>query len=463
MPTLEKAKTKTTINPANGESLKEYTLLDEERALESMEEVHQAFLGWRTRPIEERAKVLKSIAEALASRSGEISQLMTEEMGKTLQESQQEVELCAQICLYTADKGPDFLKQEERDFEGGRALISYEALGIVFGIQPWNFPLYQALRYSIPNLLAGNSVVLKHASNVWGTGDLIEDIFVSAGLPAGVFRHLKISHQTAETLMKHRYVRGITFTGSSGAGADIAQIAASSLTKSVLELGSNDAYLVLEDADLETAVKACVLGRVNNCGQTCVAVKRIIVVDKIYDKFREAYLKALREVKVGDPLEETTDMGPMARKDLRESLQEQVNDSVSKGAKLSLGGKIPEGKGFFYPVTLLENVTPGMPAYDEEMFGPVASLIRADDEEDAIRIANDSRFGLGGGIFSKDVGRATKIALERFDTGMVNINGYHLAQPNLPFGGVKDSGYGREHGGFGIREFVNVKCVMLSD
>ena len=261
--------------------------------------------------------------------------------------------------------------------------------------------------------------------------------------------------------MQHKHIRGVTFTGSSSTGAKIAETAAKAIKKTVLELGSNDAYLILKDADLESTVEACLVGRFNNVGQTCVAVKRLIVVDAIYEPFKKAYLAALKDLKVGDPLAKDTDMGPMARENLRDTLHEQVQESVKKGAKLLCGGEIPDGEGFFYPATVLENVKPGMPAYDDELFGPVASLIKAKDTEDAIRIANDSRFGLGGGIFSQDEKRAVEIARDELDTGMVNVNGYHLAQPNLPFGGVKDSGYGREHGGFGIREFLNTKSIMI--
>lgn len=458
-----KTKTNTTINPSTGKEIKEHTLLSETEALKALEEMHDAFLDWRDEPIEQRASILKNLAKIIRKNEDKIAELMTTEMGKTLDEGKQEIELCAGICEFTAENGPGQLADEKRELDGGRAVVTYQPVGIILGIQPWNFPLYQALRYTIPNLLAGNAVILKHASNVWGSGDLIEDLIRQSGVPKNVFRHLKIDHDTAEKLMKHDLVRGVTFTGSSSGGAKIASISAEALKKTVLELGSNDAYLILSDADLESAVQNSVMGRVNNCGQTCVAAKRFVVVEDRYEEFRDAYVKAMKDVRFGDPLDGRPDIGPMARKDLREKLHEQVQDSISKGAKCLIGGEIPEGPGFFYPATVLENVKKGMPAYDEELFGPVASLIKAKDDEDAMRIANDSRFGLGGGIFSKDEERATELARTKFDTGMVNINGYHLAQPNLPFGGVKDSGYGREHGGFGIREFVNIKSIMIAE
>ena len=278
-----------------------------------------------------------------------------------------------------------------------------------------------------------------------------------------MFQSLIISGETASKLIQHEKVRGVTFTGSDTVGKKVAENAGSQSKKSVLELGSNDAFVVLEDADIETAVEACVQGRVINNGETCVSAKRIIVADKIYDEFRDAYLEAFKGLKVGDPQNEDTDVGPMARKDLIDKLHDQVQDSIKNGATCTLGGEMSEGKGYFYPVTILENVKPGMPAYDDELFGPVASFIRAKDDEDAMRLANDSRYGLGGGIFSKNTDRAIDLARDEFDTGMVNINGYALAQPNLPFGGVKESGYGREHGGFGIKEFVNIKTILVAD
>ena len=465
MDTIKKSEIQTekTINPATGKPITAHTLLSQKQAVEALQSMQKAFLQWREKPVGERADIIAKLGQEIKNRKDEIAELMSTEMGKTLDESRQEIDSCVGICEYTAEHGPSHLEDEKRELEGGRAIVTYQPIGIVLGIQPWNFPLYQAVRYSVPNLVAGNAIILKHASNVWGSGDLLEEMMLSAGLPKNVFRHLKINHDTAEELMKHDLVRGVTFTGSPGAGAKIASVAAESLKKTVLELGSNDAYLVLSDADIESAVKASVMGRVNNCGQTCVAAKRFIIVKDQYEAFRDAYVKGMKDVRYGDPLDGQPDMGPMAREDLRETLHEQVQESIKKGAKCLTGGEIPEGPGFFYPPTVLEDVEKGMPAYDDELFGPVAALIKADSDEHAMEIANDSRFGLGGGIFSKDTERAIELARTKFDTGMVNINGYHLAQPNLPFGGVKNSGYGREHGGFGIREFVNIKSVMIAE
>ena len=334
---------------------------------------------------------------------------------------------------------------------------------MIIGIQPWNFPAYQVVRYSIANLMAGNGVLLKHASNVTGSGLLLERIYKAAGLPENLFTVLTISHEQSNAVIDHEAVRGVTLTGSAAAGEIIAERAGRALKKTVLELGSNDAYIVLEDADLDLAVKTCVEGRIYNNGETCVAAKRFIIVDAVYDAFVAAFTDAMQNIEHGDPRQNNVGLGPMARKDLRDDLHKQVQDSVAKGARILCGGSIPEDTdGFFYPATVLDQVEPGQPAYDDELFGPVAAVIRAKDAEDAMRIANDSKFGLGGGILTADVERAKTLAADHFDTGMIFINGFGLATPNMPFGGVKRSGYGREHGGFGIKEFVNVKAIHVA-
>lgn len=450
-----------TINPTTGMSLDHYEHMTDEEVKEAISKCHRAFEKWREVSPEDRAEAIKAIGKELVNTKDELAQLMTDEMGKTLKQSKQEVDLCAAICQYTAEIGPKALKTEDRDMVSGRkGRVSYAPIGLIYGIQPWNYPSYQVVRYSIASLMAGNAVLLKHASNVTGSGKLLERIYQKAGIPDGLFTALVISHDQSDEVIKNKLVRGVTLTGSPGAGRDIGQKATAELKKTVLELGSNDAYLVFEDADIDKAVKACVRGRIYNNGETCIAAKRFIVVEKVYDEFREKFVKAMGEVKTGDPNDESTQLGPMAREDLRDDLHEQVTKSVENGAKIACGGEIPDGEGFFYPATVLENVQPGQPAYDDELFGPVASLIKAKDNEDAMRIANDSRFGLGGGIFSRDEDAAIEMAEKHFDTGMVFINSFGLADPAMPFGGVKDSGYGREHGGFGLKEFVNVKSVL---
>lgn len=452
----------TTVNPATGEDIKEYNYMSNDEVNKIVDASHQAFLEWRKTSHEERAKVLNSIGETLMKYKEELSRLMTEERGKLYSQSLQEIDLCKAICNYTAEKGVAALADDERDIEGlKKGIVTYQPIGVIYGMQPWNFPAYQVFRYTIANLMAGNSVLLKHAANVTGSGLLIEKIFHESDLPNDLFRTILIDHDQSEKLIGNDKVRGVTLTGSDGAGSIVGQQAAKAIKKAVLELGSNDAFIVLEDADLELAVQTCTLARLINNGETCVAAKRFIVVDSLYDEFRKRIVEEFASKKAGDPMDDSSDLGPLARKDLQEKLHEQVEESVSKGATISVGGKLPEGKGSFYPATILENVEKGQPAYDDELFGPVASLIRAKDQDDAMRIANDSRYGLGGAIFSKDEDKAIRLANEQFDTGMVYINGYGLANPALPFGGVKNSGHGREHGGFGIKEFVNIKGVHV--
>lgn len=452
----------TTINPATGEAIKEYNYMSNDEVNKIVESSHQAFTEWRKTSHEARAKVINSIGETLLKHKEELSKLMTEERGKLYSQSLQEIDLCKAICDYTAEKGVAALADDERDIEGlKKGIVTYQPIGVIYGMQPWNFPAYQVFRYTIANLMAGNSILLKHASNVTGSGLLIEKIFHESELPNDLFRTILIDHDQSEALIGHDKVRGVTLTGSDGAGSIVGQQAAKAIKKVVLELGSNDAFIVLEDADVELAVETCTQARLINNGETCVAAKRFIVVDSLYDDFRERIVKKFADAKSGDPMDDASDLGPLARKDLQEKLHEQVEDSVAKGATIAVGGQLPEGKGSFYPATILENVEKGQPAYDDELFGPVASLIRAKDQDDALRIANDSRYGLGGAIFSKDEDKAIRLAREEFDTGMVYINGYGLANPALPFGGVKNSGHGREHGGFGIKEFVNIKGLHV--
>ncbi|MEM7689328.1 MAG: NAD-dependent succinate-semialdehyde dehydrogenase [Pseudomonadota bacterium] len=452
-----------TINPATGEVIETYTHMTDEEASKTVENCHIAFTEWRQKSLGERADLLKRVGEGLRDNKDALAKLMTQEMGKLLKHSEQEIDLCAAICDWTAQNAPKHLGSEERDMsDGGRGIIVHSPIGVIYGIQPWNYPAYQVIRYSIANLAAGNGVLLKHAESVTGSGGMLEKIYREAGLPEGLFSQLIISHEQSNAIIENDLVRGVTLTGSPGAGAEVGSRAAKVLKKSVLELGSNDAYLVLEDADIAKAVKICVQGRIYNNGETCIAAKRFIVVDAVYDKFCEAFVEAMKDVTFGDPMSDDYDMGPMARKDLRDELHKQVEESVEKGATLLCGGEVPKGDGFYYPATVLANVSPGQPAYDDELFGPVASLIRAVDTDDAMRLANDSRFGLGGGIITQDTQKAVQLASQQFDTGMVFVNGFGLAKPEMPFGGVKNSGYGREHGGFGMREFTNTKAVIVA-
>ena len=451
-----------TINPFTEQKLKEYTLMTHQEAVNAVEQSDQCFDQWKLVSVGNRAKLANELAKVIEDNRDELVTLMVDEMGKVQSQGEQEVELCAEICRYTASIAEKALAEEHRDYAEGKAIISYQPIGVILGIQPWNFPLYQVIRYSITNLVAGNTTVMKHASNVFGMAQKIQSLYEKAGFPKYAYQSLLVDGKTASKLISEKAIQGVTFTGSDKIGKQVAQEAAKYSKKTVLELGSNDAFMVLDDADIDLAIKACVLGRVINNGETCVSAKRFIVTEKNYDQFKAGFKKAMMQLKLGDPRDKDTDLGPMARKDLRDKLHEQVTESIKAGATVVCGCEVPDKKGFFYPASILENVTPNMPAYDDELFGPVAALIKAKDDQDAMRIANDSRYGLGGGIFSKNEEYAVELALKHFDTGMVNINGYSLSQVNLPFGGVKSSGYGREHGGFGIKEFVNIKSVMIA-
>ncbi|WP_439148499.1 NAD-dependent succinate-semialdehyde dehydrogenase [Sulfitobacter sp.] len=453
----------TTVNPATDKPIAEYPLMDQETAFEKIEQAHAAFLVWKDKTHEDRAPYLRAIAKELRENVDNFAQLMTQETGKLLRDGKTEVELCAQIFEYTADHGPEMLADEERTHSGGkkRGVVAYCPIGVIYSIQPWNFPVYQPVRVLAANLMAGNSVVLKHAEICTGSGLLLKDVCTKAGLPDGLFEVIIVSHDTSDEVIAHDLVRGVTMTGSDGAGRQIGQTAAKHLKKTVLELGSNDAYLVLEDADVELAVKTCVQGRLYNNGQTCVSAKRFVVTDAVYDAFVDAFVAQMKSVKMGDPSSDDTQIGPLSSKEQFATIKEQVEKSQANGATLLCGGDPDDRTGQYYPATVLADCQPGSPAYDDEIFGPVAAIIKAKDDADAMRIANDSRYGLGGGIFTKDADKALKLARDHFDTGMIRINSFGTADPNMPFGGVKDSGFGREHGGFGMKEFVNAKAIYL--
>ena len=452
-----------TRNPATGEPIQSYDVMGEQEVFSKIERANAAFLDWRKKSHEERAPYLRKIAEVLRANADRYAQLMTREVGKLLRDGKTEVEICARICEFTADNGPEELADQERTHSGGkkRGIVTFSPIGVIYSIQPWNFPVYQPVRVLAANLMAGNAVILKHASICTGSGLMLRDLCLNAGLPEGLFDVIVTDHDVSDKVIEHKLVRAVTMTGSDAAGSHIGQLAAKNLKKTVLELGSNDAYLVLEDADIDLAVKTCVMGRLYNNGETCVSAKRFVVTDAVYDDFVSAFVEQMKGVKMGDPMDEDTQLGPLSSRDQFETIAEQVSKSVEAGAKVLCGGDPADDAGCYYPATVLAECKPGMPAYDDELFGPVASIIRAKDDEDAMRIANDSRYGLGGGIFTKDEDKAIRLARDHFDTGMVRINSFGAADPNMPFGGVKDSGYGREHGGFGMKEFVNAKAIFL--
>jgi succinate-semialdehyde dehydrogenase / glutarate-semialdehyde dehydrogenase len=453
----------TTINPATEEAIQTYDIMTEQEATDRIEACHLAFLEWRSLTHQERSPYLIKIAKKLREHADEVATLMTQETGKLLKDGRTEVEICAAIIEYTAETGPEALADEERTYgpNAKRGIVSYQPIGVIYSIQPWNFPLYQPIRVLAANLIAGNGCVLKHASICTGSGLRLRELCIEAGLPKDLFQVVIIDHDTSDKLIAHPKVRGVTLTGSDGAGRHVGAVAAKALKKTVLELGSNDAYLVLEDADIATAVKFSVMGRLYNNGETCISAKRFIVTDTVYDAFVDAFVAQMKDIIMGDPTDEDSQLGPLSSQEQFDTVKGHVDDCVAKGAKVLCGGEAPDRTGAYYPATVLIDLASGMPAYDDEIFGPVASIIRAKDDEDAMRLANESRYGLGGGIFSKDEDRALKLARDHFDTGMIRINSFGAADPNMPFGGVKDSGYRREHGGFGMKEFVNVKAIFL--
>ncbi|MEX3314693.1 NAD-dependent succinate-semialdehyde dehydrogenase [Sulfitobacter sp. PS-8MA] len=452
-----------TVNPATEEVINTYEVMSEAEAIGALEATHRAFEDWRKLSHSDRAPYLKKIAEKLRAHKEELAELMTREVGKLYQDSLDEVDLCAAIFDYSAEAGPEKLQDETRELMNGkkRGVVTYQPIGVIYSIQPWNFPFYQPVRVLAANLMTGNGCVLKHAQICTGSALRLKEICEEAGLPKDLFNVVIIDHDTSDKIIAHDLVRGVTMTGSDKAGSHIGALAAKHLKKSVLELGSNDAFIVLDDADIETAAKFSAAGRIYNNGQTCISAKRFIVTEKNHDAFLEAFVEQMKAIEMGDPMDENTKLGPLSSQEQFEAVRDQVKESVEKGAEVLCGGEVPERTGAFYPSTVLANVTPGMPAYDDEIFGPVAAVIRAKDDADAMRIANDSRYGLGGGIFCTDEDHALQLAREEFDTGMIRINGFGLADPNMPFGGVKNSGYGREHGGFGMTEFVNAKAVFL--
>lgn len=452
-----------TIDPTSGEVIESHDVMTRDEAEAALQAAEEGFQQWRRVPVAARAEIVARIADVLGDREQELAELTSLEMGKRPGAAAGELQLVRMIAQYEAEQGPRLLADRDEPLHGGRAVVTHQPIGLVLGIAPWNFPYYQAARFSLANLVAGNVPLLKHAPNVWGSAKALIAAFHEAGVPSDAFVGLYTDDATTESLIGHPLVRAVNFTGSAEVGAAVASAAGRHRKKTVLELGSNDAYLVLSDADLGIAVPNCVAGRTMNAGQTCIAAKRIIVTANHYDEFRDAFVERMAALRIGHPRADDVDLGPLARGDLRDALHQQVVASVEAGATLTLGGVVPDGPGWFYPPTVLEDVAPGQPAYHEELFGPVAALIRVADDDEALRVANDSRYGLSGGIFSADVDRALRLAREEFTTGSVNINGFRGIDAHLPFGGVKDSGYGREHGGLGVLEFVNTKTVRIAE
>lgn len=450
------------VNPATGERLRTYEQISSEAVRSILAKSQAAFEQWRRTDFPERTAKMKKASGILRAKRGEYARLMAEEMGKPLPQAEAEIDKCALGCDFYAEHAQDFLRPEWISTDASKSYVSFQPLGVILAVMPWNFPFWQVFRFAVPSLMAGNAAVLKHASNVPGCALAIEQVVVEAGFPENLFRSLMIGSADVAQVIENPIVKAVTLTGSTAAGKAVAAKAGSALKKTVLELGGSDPYVILEDANLGSAVEICVDSRLINSGQSCVAAKRFIVVESLRKPFEELFVAKMKTKKIGNPMEPGVDVGPLARHDLRDELHSQVTRSVERGGSLLLGGQIPEDKGAFYPPTVLSNVRKGMPAYDEELFGPVAAIIPVKNEDEAIRVANDTVFGLGAAVFTADEERGERIAAQWLEAGCCFVNTFVKSDPRLPFGGVKGSGYGRELSSFGIREFVNIKTVYVA-
>ena len=452
----------TTINPATDQPIRDYELMEPTEVRKVVAATNRAYLKWRRTTFAERATLMRSAGRVLRERAPEFARLMTAEMGKPVKSARAEAEKCAMVCDYYADHAETMLAREQISTEATNSFATFQPLGVILAVMPWNFPFWQVFRFAAPALMAGNVGVLKHASNVPGCALAIEDVFQQAGFPVDVFRTLLIDNKAAKAVIKNKHVCAVTLTGSTAAGQSVASTAGKALKKCVLELGGSDPYLILADADLEQAAAACASSRLINSGQSCIAAKRFIVVESVREEFERLFVARMGMAKMGDPLDETNTLGPQARSDLRDELHEQVQRSIAKGARCILGGQIPSGAGAYYPATVLTDVKKGMAAYNEEFFGPVASIIPVKNEREAIRVANDSIFGLGAAVFTQDIARGERIAATELEAGCCVVNDFVKSDPRLPFGGIKTSGYGRELSHYGIKEFVNIKSVSVA-
>jgi succinate-semialdehyde dehydrogenase / glutarate-semialdehyde dehydrogenase len=449
-----------TVNPATGEVLQSFSALTENEIEARLQNAHRAAMSWRKAPIEERTAVVRRAGELLEERKHEYGRLMTLEMGKTLKSAVEEAAKCATGCRYYADNAARFLADEPVQDEASRGYVAFQPIGVVLAVMPWNFPFWQVIRFAAPAIAAGNVGLLKHASNVPQCALALEQLFVEAGAPGGVFQTLLIGSDPVAKIIADDRVAAATLTGSEGAGRSVAAAAGKAIKKTVLELGGSDAFVVMPSADLDAAVKTAVNARVINNGQSCIAAKRFIVAESIADAFTEKFVARVKALNVGDPMAADTDIGPLATKQILDDLHDQVQRSVSKGATLLTGGKRRGDRGFFYEPTVLADVTVDSPAFREETFGPLAAIIRARDIDHAIELANDSRFGLGSAAWTREAAEIERFARD-LEAGAVFINGMVASDPRYPFGGVKKSGYGRELSEFGIREFLNIKTVRI--
>lgn len=450
------------VNPATGELLAVYPFHSDEAVHKQLDASADRFETWAGSSFTERSDLLMNLATLLDGRKRELARLMTIEMGKPIRQARGEIEKCAWVCRYYAEHGRTFLEERRVTTEPGEeAYVHYQPLGVILAVMPWNFPFWQVIRFAAPTLMAGNVAILKHASNVTGCAYAMESLFLEAGFPEDAFRTIVLPGDKIEKLIMDTRIAGVSLTGSVGAGKSVGAAAGRALKPSVLELGGSDPYIILEDADIATAARVCVDSRLINSGQSCIAAKRFIVVRDVRAAFEQEFKRQLSSRKLGDPMDEATEVGPLARADLRDDLQRLVSRSQEKGARCVLGGSIPGGPGYYYPATLLTDVNPNMPAYHEETFGPVAALIEVADENEAVRVANASRFGLGAAVFTNDRDRALRLCRYEIDAGAVFANAAVKSDPRLPFGGIKESGYGRELGREGMLSFVNTKSVLF--
>lgn len=452
------------INPATGAINGEYAGMGGDEVSTILGLAEHAFQEWRKRSVSERAVPMRAAGRLLRERARQYAPLMAEEMGKPVTEGVAECEKCALTCDYYADNAERFLAPEvvAAGADRTRSFVAFQPLGVILAVMPWNFPFWQVVRFAAPTLMAGNGAVLKHSANVPACAIALESLLQEAGFPENLFRTLMIGSDAVAAVIESPQVRAVTLTGSGPAGRAVASKAGEMLKKTVLELGGSDAYLVLEDADLELAASVSAKGRLINSGQSCIAAKRFVVVDSVRAEFERLLVEKMQAARVGDPMDERTEIGPLARHDLRDQLHKQVQDSIANGARCLCGGHIPNGPGAYYPPTVLTDVQLGMPAYEEELFGPVAAVIPVESEAGAIETANDSVFGLGGGVFTRDLERGERLAVDEVEAGSVFVNEAVRSDPKLPFGGIKESGYGRELSHFGIREFVNIKSIVVA-
>jgi succinate-semialdehyde dehydrogenase/glutarate-semialdehyde dehydrogenase len=448
------------VNPATEEVIASFDAFGPDEVEMALADAHEAFLAWRARPIVERAVPMRALAKLLRERADRYARLATLEMGKPIGEAKAEIEKCAWACEHFAESAARYLGDEEIRANAKRSIVAFEPLGVILAVMPWNFPFWQVVRFAAPALMAGNAAVLKHASNVPQCALAIEEAIRDAGFPQGLLRTVLVSGAGIEPIIADDRIRAVTLTGSSDTGSRIAELAGRALKKTVLELGGSDPFIVLVDADIEAAAATAVRARNQNNGQSCIAAKRFIVSESIADEFERRFAKGVEDLVLGDPMDLKTQVGPLARRDLLDTLERQVDESVRAGARVLTGGERLTGKGYYFRPTVLTNVTDDMPAFREETFGPVAAVVRVRDDDEAVRVANDSAYGLGAAIWTRDTARGERLA-RRIESGSVFINGMVASDPRLPFGGIKRSGYGRELSAFGAREFTNIQTIWI--